>query len=303
MTDDLKIESIISDVGTSVISKEKLKGGFSHEAWLVRCSDERGVVVRFGDASSAIEAAVLSLAKTVVPVPNVLSFGDDFTVLSFVEGQTLEEVLVTHGPREDFKKLATQLGQMVAAIGSIQFERPGFFESDTLIPSSEDPWSQQLVTFCADQLASSDRFSSSESSAWMRLCEQNAEALEAVDLVSRFVHSDMNPKNIIVDRINNEWQIAALIDWEFAYSGCPFADVGNFFRFPSDYPAGFLAAFINGFELASPQLTDQWKRQARILDMFSLSALAAKPKGHKIGDKAEAIIRVWSANGIPPLAV
>lgn len=294
------LESAMHILGTTAVKFAQMTGGFSHLSWLVDCADNRRVVVRQGGSDATIEAAVLTLANEVVPTPRVIAAANDLTVLSFVEGQTLEHVLRTC-KTEDLSKLANALGEFVARIGSVEFQRPGFFTTESLEVADEKPWSQQLTAFCTDQLASSDRFTAATTKAWIKLCEESAELLKPVDHFRRLVHSDMNPKNIIVRHQDNEWHVAAFIDWEFAYSGCPFADVGNFCRFNHDYSKKFLEAFVSGFENACPYLTKNWQRQARILDMFALTALAAKPRGHAVGDRAETIIQNWAARGIPLL--
>ncbi|MEW4460002.1 phosphotransferase [Roseibium algicola] len=295
------VDFAVSTLGSIATSVTALAGGFSHETWLVNCSDNSRVIVRLGGKNASVETAVLSLARSTVPVPQVLSHGDGFVVLEFIEGQTLEEVLQCDADPHSLNKLAGKLGRVVASIGTLEFQRPGFFKSKDLLPGREEPWSEQITKFCEAQLASSSRFSAVDKRYWIDLCKENASVLQSADSMGRLVHSDLNPKNIIIHRTDEDLEIAAIIDWEFAYSGCPFADAGNFCRFREDYPPGFLEAFVEGFESQASYLTEQWQLQARVLDMFALCELATKPKGHPIGDKAEVVIRSWIAGGIPPL--
>ena len=46
------------------------------------------------------------------------------------------------------------------------------------------------------------------------------------------VHSDFNPKNILVDLETVE--VVGVVDWEFAHAGSPYTDIGNFSRFERD---------------------------------------------------------------------
>src|SRR4029077_15912686 len=57
----------------------------------------------------------------------------------------------------------------------------------------------------------------------------DAQAL--LDTVGRscLVHSDLNPKNLLVDPESLE--VTAVLDWEFAHAGHPFTDLGNVLRF------------------------------------------------------------------------
>ncbi|WP_422048376.1 phosphotransferase [Shimia sp.] len=301
MTDLSRIAAIMSGIGISVTSAQALSGGHSRETWLVTCADNRRVVLRFGDAHSHIEAAILNRARTVVPVPEVIAGGAGFLISEFVEGQTLEELLRAGIAAGEGEALAVQLGQSVAAIGIVEFDRPGFFTDGDMSIGKPLPQAHQLAPMCAEWLSKSGRFTSSEIERWEAPCTQNFEILAPLNQISRLVHSDMNPKNIIVDRVDGGWKLKAFIDWEFAHSGCPYADVGNFCRFASEYPKGFLRSFVKAFEDAAPLITEDWQKQARVLDMIALSDLASRPVGHVVGDKAEALIRSWSANGIPPL--
>lgn len=90
-----------------------------------------------------------------------------------------------------------------------------------------------------------------------------------------------------------------MLDWEFAYSGCPYADPGNVARFGADYPAGFLRQFRAAFAEQSPELAPGWQRIGRVLDMFALSELVTRPAGHRIADRAADVVRAWTAGGIP----
>ena len=59
--------------------------------------------------------------------------------------------------------------------------------------------------------------------AWAGLCAAHAPALAAVDDQARLVHADVNPKNILVTRARGGWRVDAVLDWEFSFSGCPYA--------------------------------------------------------------------------------
>ena len=42
-------------------------------------------------------------------------------------------------------------------------------------------------------------------------------------------------------RAADGWRVDALLDWEFSYSGSPYADAANMARFSADYPPAFMA--------------------------------------------------------------
>ena len=79
------------------------------------------------------------------------------------------------------------------------------------------------------------------------MCAAHAPALTRIDDQARLVHADANPKNVLVSRVGVGWRVDAVLDWEFSFSGCPYADFANMTRFEGSYPAGFAAGFRAGF--------------------------------------------------------
>lgn len=119
------------------------------------------------------------------------------------------------------------------------------------------------------------------------------------------MHADINPKNILVSRTRDAWQVDAVLDWEFAFSGCPYGDAANMTRFgadnAADYPAGFLDGFCAAFAEHQPPdlpLAEEWSYLGRVLDMFALSDLVTRPAGNPIADQAAQQIRRWISEGI-----
>ncbi|RAK31474.1 phosphotransferase family enzyme [Actinoplanes lutulentus] len=172
----------------------------------------------------------------------------------------------------------------------VSFDRPGFFSGGGNLAVNEDPpWSRQLPEFAENCMAAvpDGRLDSRTRRAWAKLCPHHAPALEAVDGQSRLVHSDVNPKNILVATTNSGWMANALLDWEFSYSGCPYADAANMTRFAADRLDGFAAGFAEGQDTPLPA---NWAYLGRVLDMFALSDLVTRPLGHAVADQAAALI-------------
>ena len=51
------------------------------------------------------------------------------------------------------------------------------------------------------------------------------------DHEARLVHGDFGAANILVRQVQGAWQVAAVIDWEFAFAGTPLFDLGHFLRY------------------------------------------------------------------------
>ncbi|GAA0813556.1 phosphotransferase [Spirilliplanes yamanashiensis] len=305
-----ELHDIAAALGTSVVTSSVLAGGFSHETCLLTLPGGR-VVARFGGTDPAIEAGVMAAARPHVPVPEVLLVlpgGDGRArhamVVEYVDGTLLSDVLAADPGRSAAGELGAEVGRVVAGIAAVTFDRPGFFAGGGLTVTPERPWSQQLAEAAEDCMAAvpGDRLDAATRRAWVRLCAAHAPALAAADGYSRLVHADVNPKNILVGRDGGRWRTAAVLDWEFSYSGCPYADAANMARFGGGYPAGFLDGFRAGFlERRPPGLppAGDWAYVGRVLDMFALSDLVTRPAGHAVADQAAALIGDWVRDGVP----
>lgn len=272
------LHSIAAELGSSLVESRALAGGFSHSTSLVTLTDGQ-VVVRSGGAAPRVEAAVMDLAREHVPVPEVLLVRDDVLVIEYVAGELLVPSSFA---------LGVEVGQVVAAIGAVRFDRPGFFAGPELTVTPERPWSEQLVPVATECLAASSRLDAATRDAWLALCSEHAPALSAVDTQARLVHADVNPKNLLV----SGGRVVAVLDWEFSYVGCPYGDAANMLRFDSAGPFG--AGFREGFGL-----TEEAAYLGRVLDMFALSDLLTRDASNPIADRAAEVIREWVRTGIP----
>ena len=231
-----------------------LSGGFNNANYAI---DEKLVLRLYAQdaAAAAREAHVLKLAAGVgVRTPEVVaesSFeGRGLLVLSLVSGRILDQ-------EADFADVGAQL----ALIHSLGFEQWGLFQADGSLETFLPQLGGEMVTSYLDGRAG------------VRLGPRRVapvRALEPASLHPRaptLVHSDFNPKNILVGA---NGKVTAVLDWEFAMAADPLIDLGNFFRFPEDYEAGAKALFLEGYEDAGGVLTEDWERQAQLHDLVSL---------------------------------
>jgi aminoglycoside phosphotransferase (APT) family kinase protein len=304
-----EIDAIAAALGAAVTEARPLAGGFSHETCLLTLADGERVVVRLGGPDPAIEAAVMARARAQVAVPAVLrvvpSVSGDVRpamVLEYVAGTPLSDVLAADG--DGLGGLGAEVGRVIAGVGAVTFGHPGFFGDRDLGVREMPPWSRQLAEFAANCMDAvpEGRLDPGARRAWAGLCAAHAPALAAVDGQARLVHADVNPKNILVTRVRGGWRVDAVLDWEFSFSGCPYADAANMTRFGDDYPAGFTAGFRAGFACHQPAglpLPRDWAYLGHVLDMFALSDLVTRPAGHSVADQAAGQIRRWIAGGVP----
>jgi aminoglycoside phosphotransferase (APT) family kinase protein len=302
-------DAIATALGQAVTGARTLAGGFSHETCLLELGTAK-VVVRLGGTDPGIEAAVMAMAHGHVPVPDVLRIvpasadgaSRPAMVLEYVEGTPLSHVLTDGGT--DMAGLGAEVGRTFASIGAVTFDLPGFFADASLVVADMPPWSEQLPEMAVNCMAATPktRLDAGTRQSWIELCTTHAPALTAVDGQARLVHADANPKNVMVTHVAGGWRVDAVLDWEFSFSGCPYADYANMTRFSGDYPDEFVSGFRAGFAGHSGNSDgnlEDWAYLGRVMDMFALSDLVTRPEGHPVADQAAAEIRRWIADGIP----
>lgn len=302
-----EIGAVEAVLGERVLAWRNLAGGYSHETCALGLASGRAVV-RLGGGAPAIEAAVMRRAGNHVPVPRVRVVQESydsveraFMVIDHAEGRVLSELIDADAlPYADLHALGREVARTAHGIGAVEIaSAPGFFTDATLHVRPERPWSQQLADVAAECMAATpgDRLDPAARDAWVELCAAHAPSLAEIDAQARLVHSDFNPKNILATRTDDGWHVAAMLDWEFAYAGCPFADAGNMLRQASDHPCAYVEGFVAGYgELVAAGI--DWEYLGAVIDMFALSDLVTRPLGHPIADQAAERIRGLIADGL-----
>lgn len=283
-----------------------LEGGHSGETFLSEAGGE-SVVVRIYAGRSAhaspdkvdVDAAVLRLVRGLLPVPRVLEVRPPDPTAGFpallvterLPGVRLDLVLPEAGHALQHR-IGAGLGRLLTALGGMPFLSPGRFVDAQLRVGS---WGEE----CADLRAFVEHLRAGTALAeWTErdfdaLCALADHAQDLLDPVERtcLVHSDFNPKNLLVDPSSGE--VTGLIDWEFAHAGSPVADLGNLLRFDRS-PAlvdGVLSAF------APPGVPGDVVEGARAADLWALVDLASRRSENPVTERAHAQVLAMARQG------
>jgi len=279
-----------------------LTGGWSGETFLAEAGGERTVVRiytpgRRDDAAPEIDAAVLRLVRLLVPVPEVLevrrgSAAADrpgLLVTAYLPGQRGDLLLPDLDPA-GLATLGSRLGAIAADLSGMPTLRPGRF-LDAALTLGDFGVAADLPGFVADSLTGPgwppDRLAS-----LTRLAEQ-AQALSDTVGRSCLVHSDLNPKNLLVDPLT--LTVTGVLDWEFAHSGHPFTDLGNLLRFDRApaYADAVLAAYCERRGTDPREAPDL----ARAADLWALVDLAARAGDNPVADRAAGLLTAIADSG------
>ncbi len=274
-----------------------LEGGWSGETFVAEVAGERSVVRIYAGASHRgenahdVDAALLRLVRGLVPVPDVLEVRradpaadlPALLVTSFLPGVRADLLL----PELDDRGLAAlgaRLGRILGDLAGMPMLRAGpFVDGDLTIGSFGDI--DGLPAFVSLHEEALPHWSPLELEG-LREVAVDAQAL--LDTVGRLclVHSDVNPKNLLVDP--DTLEVTGLLDWEFAHAGHPYTDLGNLLRF--DRQPSFVEAVLDAYVARHGGAPSDALDLARAADLWALIELAARHGQHPVADRAHDLL-------------
>ena len=268
--------------GATVTSAERTTGGLANANYRVEISGrDRPLLLRLclrEAASAPKEAALAKRLADRAPVARLLHYaeanaatGHPYLLLEWIDGERLEVVSADAGD-SDLAELGAAVGEALAAIGSVTFPKPGFLDGalDIARPFLLD--GQGYLSFLDEVLADglvAGKLGAALTARLQSFARQEAPALDSLDPTPRLVHSDFGGSNILVRRQSGRWSVAAVLDWEFAFSGPQIIDFGNLLRPPLGRKAAFVDAFIRSFADRGGTVPDDWRRLASFVDLLA----------------------------------
>jgi aminoglycoside phosphotransferase (APT) family kinase protein len=290
------------------LQSARLPGGYINENIAITTDSSRYVLRRYrrdtGIDSAARTCAVeVALARrldgTAVPIAEVIAAdasgtaaGQPLLLARYVDGVTLKVALakVDGSTTEEIGRAA---GTTLAAIGTVSFPRGGCFTGPDLVPSPEGmPGSlHEFVDGCLQGAHVVTVMTEGELMALRVLAARLTPAAASTASARQLVHSDYNGKNLLALERGGRWSISAVLDWEFAFSGSPLADIGNMLRFRGTYPPSFASAFIAGYREAGGKLPPDWREVSEALDLYALADFLIRPPEHPYFVKAVSLMR------------
>jgi len=277
-----------------------LAGGHSGRTFLGEVAGDRAVVRLYppgdprGPAAPEVDQAVLHLVRGLLPVPEVLDVRREqaehgqpgLLVTSWMPGERGDLVL----PGLDdagLRRLGASMGRTAAVLAGMPMLRPGPFVDAEL----------RLGTFPEADLAAwvEPRLTTWSGIDRARLAAVADRAQDLLDLERRacLVHSDLNPKNVLVDPTSLE--VSAVLDWEFAHAGHPWTDLGNLLRFER-HPA-YADAVLEAWTARHGGRADLLLDGARAADLWALVDLAARAGENPVSDRADELLRAVAGTG------
>jgi aminoglycoside phosphotransferase (APT) family kinase protein len=252
-------------------------------------------------ASARKEVAVVERIAPTVPVPRFLYFcerdpqiGLPYAIVQWIDATRLDGV-PRSGKPGDVRALGRSVGEILARIHRYAFDKPGFFADHLVVPQRIDMGRTGLIAYlreCLIEAGGSARLGAELSASVIAFAEREGGRLDQWLDVPCLVHGDFNGPNILVRTdANGRWQVAAILDWEFALSASPALDFGNLLRPPLGRDHAFGAGLADGYRAAGGFLPRDWLEVARIADLFAWADVLRRPVGPAVVADARRLIR------------
>jgi aminoglycoside phosphotransferase (APT) family kinase protein len=270
-----------------VASVEPLSGGLRNTNLKIEFSSKKApIVLRLYKEDSSIclkEIEILRLLRSAVPVPEVLHARPEgidgsrpFIMMPYIEGLTFQQLKRT-GDLTAIHQASASVGQTLAAIAAYEFSKPGRLiatlrnelEVGQPYTRSSDPIPEILDNSLNSPVAQ-HRLGAGFAQRLHDFIWAWAPLLPDITNVSKLVHSDFGNRNIIVNEVNGSWRVAAVLDWEFAFSGSPLLDIGNFLRYDLRHEPLREPYFSQSFVEHGGNLPDNWSNIVRVIDLTAL---------------------------------
>ena len=282
----------MDDFEALAASAVPLTGGYGGETYAVSAAGEDAVLRLYArhPERAAVDVSLLRLVRGLLPVPRVLDAMPDpagdgappYVLTERLPGVNLQTYLDTAGDKER-QKVGEQLGELLVRLSGMPFLTFGEFVGRDLVIESfgSGGLTQWLDRYVEDLGLTRDQVES----LYSVLDRAEALADTGVDRIC-LVHSDFNPKNLLVDPDTAE--LTGLIDWEFAHAGSPYTDLGNLLRFCVDPVLG--RAVLSVVRETGPDLGDRLEERGRGADLWALIDLAARRPANPVAVAAHTLI-------------
>jgi aminoglycoside phosphotransferase (APT) family kinase protein len=274
--------------GAVVVAAERLSGGLANtNVKIVIDGRATPLLLRLyqrGRREAMKEVALLRRLRRQVPVAELLFFSVDnplgdypYAVIDWVEGERLDRLAAAG---EDAHALGRAVGETLALIHAITFDRHGFFDPDLSLHTVIDLDRDGLLAYIQHAVATGpggDRLGRALVSALVDLVERQGHRLSTW-CHPCLVHGDFNGSNILLRRVaHREWKVAAVLDWEFALSGVPGFDFAQLLRAPLGLRPRLAESAAQRYRRAGRMLPDDWREISCIVALFAWVDLVSRP--------------------------
>lgn len=238
--------------------------------------------------SLAREISLHNLLNEIVPIPKIY-YSDDscsliehpYAIMEFVDGILMRNVILS-GDKNAIADCSFSAGVYLNHLRRIKFDQGGFFQDNLEIrPFSSEEEYLPFAQSCLVKDHVQESLGTKSVDQLSQFIEANQNYLPNKNNAN-LTHADFDPSNMLVKEVNGHYQVSAILDWEFAFSGSYLLDIGMFLRYSHKLPTIYEEKFIEGIVSEGDALPQNWKKSAKLMDIICLlSLLYWNPKNER----------------------
>ncbi|WP_254659850.1 phosphotransferase family protein [Paenibacillus sp. KS1] len=292
--------------GKRLIKAERTQTGLSNGTYKVEIE---GITAPYflrifagGSDVASKEKAIAERLRGIVPVADYIYLDAsrklieyDWAIIEWKEGVLLRDLL-QRGDERQIAKVAESVGSVLARIHSHTFECPGFFARDLTISTPFNMDENEFISFISESLEKGEtgEWLGAEATEKVRsFCESHRSLISEIHEPPVLVHSDFNGLNLLVIERQDGFEVSAVLDWEFAFSGRRYVDIGNMLRYEHDNSL-FEHHFIKAYRGSGGFLDENWVLLSKLEDLIALCDLLNRSTSempNRIADVRQLIIK------------
>lgn len=284
---DETIRYMVSRVfqGKRLINAERTETGLSSGTYKIQMEGAASpFLLRISGESADVaskEKAISEKLKGIVPVADYIYLDTsrnltdyDWAILEWKEGVLLRDIL-KRGEKRKMAESAESVGEVLARIHSHTFDCSGFLAGDLTVSSPLHMGGEEFYSFISESLdrAAISQWLDTETIAKVRsYCILHRSLLSEIHESPVLVHSDFNGLNILMLDRPGGIEVSAVLDWEFAFSGRRYVDIGNILRYEHENSL-FERHFIKAYQESGGFLNKDWVQLSKLEDLIALCDL------------------------------
>lgn len=265
------------DASSKVLDFALITDNMSNTGYAVTTASGRYLLKIYSNTTDKIETAVYRYLKGKINVPELLYYDDSrarapyvYAIFEYLEGDTLRHYVRTN--RMFQADTAREIGRMCGVIHCRNYRHDALLNGELTV-QEPIPDTRERILFLLE--GKPRTYLRPETVKQLRdFIWSNTELFDRISAESILCHGDFNMGNIMISGGN-----VYFIDFEFAYAGSRYHDIGQFFRKKGqDIQAlidksvydGFSAGYCAG---AGQTLPQDWLRLARLCDIAPMLCL------------------------------
>ncbi len=261
----------------SVLDFLLMKDSMSNTGYMVTTTSGKYLLKLYSNTTDEIETAVYKYLEDKINVPKLYYYDGGkqrfpfaYTITEFLDGVTFIQYLRTNlkYPPE----MSCEIGRTCAAIHKRKYAHDALLNKNLNISNILPITHEKIMRLIKAKPAEYLKPETVE--MLYEFIRENPEPFDRIEAESVLCHGDFGYNNILVSGGK-----IYFIDFEFAYSGSIYNDLGRFFRRKGDdvqalVDSHILDAFAQGYNsVSSSPLPSDWLRLAHLCDINSMLCL------------------------------